>query len=397
MTAPRPSHARVAARLVLAAMWLFGPTLSGVAAMSSIPPAGALARKAPRVILNPGPEYGGRVRMFQGIPGIERAANGRLWATWYGGGRGEDRHNYVLLATSGDDGGTWTKPMLIVDPDGDGPVRAFDPCLWHDPSGRLWLFWAQRPGGTAALWAITTDDSGAASPTWSAPQLVGDGILMNKPLARADGTRLLPVANWHHEGSAGILASSDRGKTWSRLGGATVPDPKQRDCDEHMLVERRDGSLWMLIRTKYGIGESASADGGRTWSDAVPSAIGHTTSRFFIRRLASGALLLIKHGPLAERTGRSHLTAYLSGDDGKTWAGGLLLDERKGVSYPDGVQAPDGTVYVIYDFDRLGAKTILLAAFAEADVRAGKPVSGKTRLRQLVNQATGVRPKRSRK
>ncbi len=33
-----------------------------------------------------------------------------------------------------------------------------------------------------------------------------------------------------------------------------------------MVVERKDGSLWMLLRTSYGIGQSVSADGGATWS-----------------------------------------------------------------------------------------------------------------------------------
>ena len=43
----------------------------------------------------------------------------------------------------------------------------------------------------------------------------------------------------------------------------------------------------------------------------------------------------------------SQLTAWLSEDEGATWQGGLMLDERKGISYPDGFQAPDGTV-VLY-------------------------------------------------
>src|SRR5580692_11122757 len=72
---------------------------------------------------SPGPEYADAVRMFQGIPGIERAANGRLWATWYGGGTGEDFHNYVMLVTSSDDGRTWSSLKLVLDPDRDGPVR----------------------------------------------------------------------------------------------------------------------------------------------------------------------------------------------------------------------------------------------------------------------------------
>src|SRR5688500_11267700 len=86
-------------------------------------------------------QFADAVRQFQGIPGIERAPSGRLWATWYSGGPGEGPENFVLLATSVDEGRTWSSPMLAIDPPGD--VRAFDPCLWIDPLGRLWLFWSQ--------------------------------------------------------------------------------------------------------------------------------------------------------------------------------------------------------------------------------------------------------------
>src|SRR4051812_29127783 len=88
---------------------------------------------APKLNLAPGAEYADSVRMYQGIPAIERAANGRLWAAWYGGGVTEDRYNYVMLVTSGDDGRTWSPLKMVIDPDGDGPTRAYDPCLWIDP------------------------------------------------------------------------------------------------------------------------------------------------------------------------------------------------------------------------------------------------------------------------
>ncbi|MSU51902.1 MAG: hypothetical protein EXS41_00675 [Opitutaceae bacterium] len=32
--------------------------------------------------------------------------------------------------------------------------------------------------------------------------------------------------------------------------------------------------------------------------------------------------------------------------------GGLMLDEREWLTYPDGVQTPDGTIYVTYDLER---------------------------------------------
>jgi hypothetical protein len=166
-----------------------------------------------------------------------------------------------------------------------------------------------------------------------------------------------------------------------------------RQFDEHMIVERRDGSLWLLVRTKYGIGESVSPDRGRTWPDVAPTTIPHPSARFFISRLASGNLLLVKHGPLDKATARSHLTAYVSRDDGRTWGGGLLLDERTGVSYPDGQQTADGAIRIIYDFSRTDERNILLATFREEDAAAGRDTSGAVRLRQVVSKASGGQEK----
>ena len=363
------------------------------------------------VITAPGDEYADSARAFQGIPSIElHSGSGvgssppRLWAAWYGGGPGEGPENYVLLATSGDAGQTWSAPILVIDPPGN--VRAFDPCLWCDPAGRLWLFWAQAYhhwDGRAGVWAIVTDEPGAERPAWSAPRRLCNGIMINKPTVLRTGEWLLPVSVWNlppnapggvhthdlsGEKGSNVFCSLDGGTTWSMRGQALVPE---RRCDEHMIVERRDGALWMLVRTAYGIGESISTDRGTTWSPGKPSAIAHIpAARFFIRRLGSGALLLVKHAP-PSGSARSHLTAFLSDDDGATWRGGLLLDDRDGVSYPDGVQDADGTIYLIYDYSRRGEKQILLALFSEEDVRAGNLVSAQGRRRILVNQATGHR------
>ncbi len=132
-----------------------------------------------------------------------------------------------------------------------------------------------------------------------------------------------------------------------------------------------------------------STDRGVTWPELKPSAIAHPSARFFITRLSSGNLLLVKHGPIDKRTDRSHLTAYVSTDDGRTWGGGLLLDERGSVSYPDGQQTADGLIRIIYDFSRTGARHILMATFREEDVAAGRAVSDTVRLRQLVSDAAG--------
>ena len=85
----------------------------------------------------PKPVHAVTNRAFQGIPSTAVSPGGRLWATWYAGKTpGEDHNNYVVLSTSGDGGNTW-KEVLVVDPDEEGPVRAFDPELWIAPDGRL--------------------------------------------------------------------------------------------------------------------------------------------------------------------------------------------------------------------------------------------------------------------
>lgn len=370
----------------------------------------------------PGAEYGDDQRPFQGIPGVAVTPGGRLWAVWYAGGDDEGPENYLVAVTSGDGGETWSEPRLVIDPPGD--VRAYDPVPWVDPAGQLWVFYAQSYrwwDGRAGVWAVTAPNPDQANPDWSEPRRLSDGIMMNKPTILSDGRWLFPVAVWSHEPAADpkhrhyvpdphriwdegrvgthVFVSDDHGRTLRRLGTAKIANIR---FEEHMLVERRDGVLWLLARTQdvgKGIAESFSSDGGRTWSPGETSSIPHVRSRFFIRRLASGRLLLVKHNPRMDTIWllggdvpnywreRSHLTAYLSDDDGKSWYGGLLLDERAAVSYPDGDQAEDGRIYIAYDYNRKTDREILMAAFTEEDVAAGELVDPGSRLKVLINKA----------
>ncbi|MCL5999004.1 MAG: glycoside hydrolase [Chloroflexi bacterium] len=354
-----------------------------------------------QLILSPGPEYADDQRCWQGIPGIERSPGGRLWATWYSGGAGEGPGNYVVLVTSAGVAQTWSGPQLVAQHPNPA-CRCYDPCPWCDPHGRLWLFWAQSQNwfdGRAGVWAIRCDDPDAAHPHWSSPRRLCHGVMMNKPLVLSTGEWCLPTAVWGsvephrpelaEERFSNLVVSTDAGASWTRRGGADVP---KRAFDEHMVIERQDGSLWMLVRRHDGIGEAISTDRGITWLATPTAVLPGPNARFFIRRLRSRRLLLVNH---ARASTRSHLTAWLSGDDGRAWIGGLLLDERPGVSYPDGTEAPDGTLHLIYDYNRgdrwaLGHdREILLALVREEDILAGQVVNPNSRLRVRVNQATG--------
>lgn len=85
---------------------------------------------------------------------------------------------------------------------------------------------------------------------------------------------------------------------------------------------------------------------------------------------------------------RSHLTAFISKDDGKTWQGGLLPDERKGVSYPDITEGYSGNIYCIYDYSRQDKMEILMAVFTEEDILNSANLPD-FRSRVLINKATG--------
>ena len=103
----------------------------------------------------------------------------------------------------------------------------------------------------------------------------------------------------------------------------------------------------MLLRNTGGIAQSISKDGGRTWSAGEIHFKGRTFSskRFFLRRLPSGALLLVRND--APDGSRSRLTAFISDDDGGTWTGeSEVFAVGKPFQVTDMVVAQDGALYV---------------------------------------------------
>lgn len=368
-----------------------------------------LALVPPVLNTSPLPEYD-YDRLDYGMTiGIERTPGGKLWACWVAGG--DSPKAFFVLATSDDDGESWSKPRLVLDSHEESlprPRSILVGNLWTDPLGRLWLIFDQSMDmfdGRAGVWVTVCENPDAEDPAWSAPRRIWHGVMLNKPTVLSTGEWMLPISLDQRGGfgpfkgcfaeldpfrGANVFVSTDEGKTWNRRGMTVYPKP---DWHEHMIVEKRDGSLWMLARTRTGMMESFSEDGGKTWSVPIDSAIKQPNARFHIRRLKSGRLLLIKHGDrVDEHDGRVQLSAWLSNDDGASWQGGLVLDERKGVSYPDGFQAPDGMIFISYDRNRAKVGEILLARFTEEDVLAGKLVGEGSKLKLLISRPLGKRP-----
>ncbi len=213
-----------------------------------------LALQSPRVLTDLGPDHVKSSRGAQGVPAIERSAHGRLWAAWYAGRsqRGvESSSSYCVLATSGDDGQSWSE-KLVIQP--RRFVHTYDPCLWIDPQRRLWFFWAQSAGvqdGRMGVWAIVTNDADSETPEWSQPRRIANGVMLNKPTELKNGDWLLPVGLWRDntnvpnvkfdaeelepytieilthdlgdERGSNVYRSTDQGKSFQRIGQVGIP------------------------------------------------------------------------------------------------------------------------------------------------------------------------------
>ena len=356
-------------------------------------------------------------RRWQGIPSIEVTDGGKIFVNFYSGQDAEVGGNIMVLCVSTDGGKSFRSCEAVVEHP-DPQCRIYDPCLWIDPHGVLWMSWTQARGfndGRRGVWVSQCSAPDADNLVWSPPRRIANGIMMNKPIVTSKGDWLFPTAIWcdtsgsvpterhglENEQFSNVYASLDEGRTIALRGHADIP---HRSFDENMIVEKRDGSLWMLTRTFDGIGESFSTDGGYTWTPGRKSHIDGPCSRFHIRRLRSGRLLMINHYQFDQRIdledimsqgnvkswkGRSHLTALLSEDDGQTWPYYLLLDERNEVSYPDAKEAADGMIYVCYDWERVTQREILMARFTEDDILQGHLSDKRSKLRVLVNKALG--------
>ena len=125
---------------------------------------------------------------------------------------------------------------------------------------------------------IVCENPDADSPVWSKPRRIWHGVTLNKPTVLSTGEWMLPISLDQRPGfrkfrgcfreldplrGANVFVSADEGATWERRGVRTFPNP---DWHEHMIVEKQNGSLWMLARTRNGIMESISTDSGSTWS-----------------------------------------------------------------------------------------------------------------------------------
>ncbi len=319
------------------------------------------------------------------IPALVATKKGTLLAICEGrkNGRGDHGNLDLVQKRSTDGGKTWGKLELIYEEGGDAKVTIGNPCPVVDQStGVIWLPFNRdndrvlvtSSSDDGQTWAKPRDITADVKPSdWSWYAMgPGNGIQLQHgkhagrlviPCDHWVGTRLNNAQGWDHHGRSHVVYSDDHGQTW-KAGGST--DYAMNEC---AVIELADGTLMLNSRSYRGKacrGISLSKDGGATWEPTTddPTLVESVCQASLIRH-SDGTVVF--SNPAVPK-GRSHLTARLSDDGGKTWPSSRLVCEGS-AAYSALAELPGGDIGLLYERDNY--KQLVFAHFPLAWVKEG--------------------------
>ncbi|MCK6457814.1 MAG: exo-alpha-sialidase [Phycisphaerae bacterium] len=245
----------------------------------------------------------------------------------------------------------WTPPAVIV----DRPGRAdANPVLFCDARGRLNLLHVAVFGSTFCQSFVEQRVSVDHGRHWSGSRRALPAIctlVRNRPIRLRDGRWLLPAYVEAVYASC-FYVSADDGDTWRRLSDSLLTLPHNNL--QPGVVQRRDGSLYALMRSAAGAGftwEGTSADGVR-WSLAPCDELPNPGSGLDLLRLSTGEFVAAFN---SSRTERTPLTVSISRDEGRRWSPPRAIAAGPGpLAYPSLAEGRDGRIHCVYS-DRLEA------------------------------------------
>jgi hypothetical protein len=287
--------------------------------------------------------------------------------------------------TSADDGRTWAGPRPVYR--GSGPAAPGVPnesaCLFRSRESVLLVVWRDRlrlawdagkgePGPEARgdVWCIRSTDDGR---TWVDRRRIFAGVCGHPPrdIVQAKAGRIVvPVQFYLRDpgrNAACTLSSADGGQTWERSNIIDLGGHGQQDgALEPTLVELKNGTLWMLLRTSLDrFWEAYSGDGGLSWRVIKPSAIEASSSPGYLTRLTSGTLALLwnrlypagttsyarrgePYSKVPASWHREELSVAFSEDEGATWTAPITVAREPGawLSYPYLFEPTPGVLWI---------------------------------------------------
>ena len=299
----------------------------------------------------------------------------KLYATWASGYTHEDAPGQrIVVASSADNGETWTQPMVVGDTTwgelGLGETCMMGGYLWTD-GDVLYNYFTEYEYNAASYdsagkfilgnyklhrWQVyvshTTDGV-----RWSEPEAVNGACRFN------ESPRLSLTGKWF-AGAGNRLGYADNpdGYNWKQIGltNAQVANAQQRGAKmltECSWYQTDDYVLHMMMRSNAGyIWMSESYDNGKTWTEAYCTNISSDNTMMNFGRLPDGRYYFV--GSVVPNETRYPLDLYLS-EDGVNFNKGYTLRDEKYVmkkagwakggyfAYPE-VLIHDEYMYIFY-------------------------------------------------
>jgi hypothetical protein len=239
-----------------------------------------------------------------GVSTLLRLADGRIALSFArtSAQSGVNGGGLPAISFSSDEGQTWTVPTIVTLPEGDGSWYVQNDRMIQTSTGRLIIAVAQLEPGSN-----------------------GEG----------------------DDEKGNVLFSDDLGVTWARsttpaaMDYELAPHPEEDPklgMQEPSVVERLDGSLYMLARTgQHSLHKSISTDGGLTWSVPQPTTLISACAPSTLRRMPDGRLFVFYlNSPQQHGVGyfrRNPMVYAVSDDDGETWGEPFIVDETPDRNY----------------------------------------------------------------
>ena len=302
---------------------------------------------------------------------IAETPSGALVCAWFAGTREGAQDVEIWAARREKDSDAWSAPEVVGRAD-EGMAPCWNPVLFQQTDGPLWLFYKQAP--RIKDWQgvlVRSEDEGK---TWNERKLLPEGFLgpiKNKPVALKDGSILCPSSSEHDGWRVHFESIPDFDKTWSRT--QAINSREECGAIQPTILIHKDGRLQALCRNRDGNGkilQTRSDDAGRTWSKLTPTALPNPCSGIDAVFLKDGRHLLVYNHTTTKTGGRNVLNVAIS-DDGENWRALCVLENSRGeFSYPAVIQTRDGLVHIVYTWKRVKIRHVVM----DPSQLVGKPI-----------------------
>lgn len=374
--------------------------------------------------LAPVPDDPDRTEAFIPTPCVQNHAaflmplsGGDLGCVWFGGTQEGVPDISVHFSRLAPGATQWSDPQRLS----DDPTRSEqNPLLFPAPDGTLWLLWTAQVSGhqdTAIIRRRISADDGRS---WGPVETLfgaqpGFGTFIRQPIVVLEnGDWLLPIwrcvtppaGAWTGDlDTSSVMISSDAGRNWTEHAV-----PGSQGCVHMNILDLGGDGLVAFFRSRWAdwIHATRSTDGGRSWSEPMPTALPNNNSSIQAARLANGHIAMVfNDSSAADATGRrlslyddigggddlapaappatgrsafwgaprAPMTLAISEDEGRSWRWRRNLEIGDGYcltnnskerlnrefSYPAICQTPDGQLHIAYTYFRQAIKYVRVA------------------------------------